>query len=343
MSESQTYYQDYRYQGAGAPPPRRRVWPWVLLGCGVVLVGLLVWALAFAEPQPVGVGPGTAAEAYAVYDEPFIAVLYAEGTMSVTESVGLYSDDSYHHQYLLDTIDELIMDDWNRGLLLYVDSPGGEVLAASELGEKLAEYKELTGRPIYAYGYSYAASGGYWIAAPADAIYLNRYCLTGSIGVTYGTMLDVSGLLERYGVTTTTITSGDQKSMGSSFEPMSEETRAIFQAMIDEYYGYFLDWVSSQRGISIDALRPLADGRIYTATQAVDNGLADAIGDMDDCLAALQAAIGEDCAVYDYTPHIDSESLFDLLRLFNRSAEANEVEAILKLAPPSGILAYYEQ
>lgn len=339
MTGSQPYYQNYsspqamRPQG-GPPAKKRSAWPWVILLLVLFgLAALIIWAVRTGNEQLA------AEQEVAAYGEPYIAVLYAEGTMTVSED-SLF--EGYSHQYLLDTIAELAADEWNRGLLLYIDSPGGEVIAASELGESLAQYKAQTGRPLYAYGYSYAASGGYWIAAPADQIYLNRYCVTGSIGVTYGTMIDISGLFERYGITTSTITSGAQKSMGSSFEPMSEETRAIFQSIIDEYYGYFLDWVCEQRGMTRETLQPLADGRIYTASQAVANGLADAVGTEEDCLAALQQEIGEDCAVYDYYPTVEEESLFTLLRYLTGSTESRELESLLSLLPPSGVLAYYD-
>ena len=96
------------------------------------------------------------------------------------------------------------------------------------------------------------------------------------------------------------------------------------------------------RGMTRETLQPLADGRIYTASQAVANGLADAVGTEEDCLAALQQEIGEDCAVYDYYPTVEEESLFTLLRYLTGSTESRELESLLSLLPPSGVLAYYD-
>lgn len=322
------YGQDY-YQ----PKPKKPVWPWIALAAAV-FIGVLVWALVSA-PSPAG------PQAYD-YDADHIAVLPIRGTMTVSDSASLYdTGETYNQQFLTDTLDGLIADESNLGLLLYIDSPGGEVVAASELGDKIKEYREATGRPVYAYGHAYAASGGYWVAAPADRIILNRYCTTGSIGVTYGTLLDISGLLARYGVETHTITSGAQKAMGSSFEPMSEETEAIFQAIIDEYYGYFLNWVSENRGIDAETLRPLADGRIYTAKQAVENGLADEVGSYDDAVAALQAELGVECEVITYEPPAPETLLDDLLPWLLESGGDLELNALLSLLPPRGPLAYY--
>ncbi|MEG2213197.1 MAG: S49 family peptidase, partial [Clostridiales bacterium] len=83
-------------------------------------------------------------------------------------------------------------------------------------------------------------SGAYWAACSADKVILNRYCLTGSIGVTYGTLLDFSGLLEKYGVKATHIDSGKNKGMGDMLVGMTAEQVAILQTLIDEYYQYFL-------------------------------------------------------------------------------------------------------
>ena len=287
----QPYYSAYEPQQKKKKVP---TWVWVVL-ISLLVVGLIV-ALGVAVSKraaqdQAGIPAGT----------DYAAVLYVEGTMTESAPAGSVYGGTYDQEYLLDTLETLTEDEHNKGLLLYIDSPGGEVMAASDLGDAVVAYKEATGRPVYAYGHNYAASGGYWLAAAADRFYVNRYCTTGSIGVTFGDMFDFSGLLEKYGVKVNTITSGAQKSMGSSWEQMSPETRAIFKSFIDEYYGYFLDWVSEQRGMDRAALQALADGRIYTASQAVANGLADQVGDYDDCLNDLLQQTGEAEAV-DFQP-----------------------------------------
>ena len=124
----------------------------------------------------------------------------------------------------------MIDDGENKGMILYLDTPGGSVLASDELYFKIKEYQKKTKRPVYASMQSMAASGGYYISAPCDKIIANRNCWTGSIGVTLGTMYDVSELLDKIGVKTNTITSGENKAMGSSVEKMSREQREIFQS-----------------------------------------------------------------------------------------------------------------
>jgi protease-4 len=309
------------------PPKKTNRWLWLLVVGLLILVtvgGLWLVGRSFSTPE-------------AVYlNEPNIARIFVEGTIT-----GEFEGD-YDHQFLLDTIDTLEYDDNNMALLVYIDSPGGEVLASDELANKITAYKETTGRPVYVYGHNMMASGGYWIACAGDWIVANRYCTTGSIGVTYGSFLDLSGFLEKYGIKVNTITSGAQKSMGSSLEEMTPETEAIFQIIIDEYYGYFLDWVSTNRPLTRDALIPLADGRIYTATQAETYQLIDQVGTYEDALAALDEALG---AVYPVEDYYSSEELsfwdqFSWLDYVFYGGE--ETEAILELLPPTGPLAYYE-
>ena len=327
----QPYSQTYPvYQ----QPKKNKVpgWVWALI-VTLLVVGIIV-GLSIAVSRRAADGPNLTPG----NGSDYVAVLHVEGTMTGgSASSGLTADD-YDQEYLLSTIDFLKEDDRNLGLLLYIDSPGGEVMAASDLADAVMDYREATGRPIYAYGHNYAASGGYWLAAAADRFFANRYCITGSIGVTYGTMFDFSGLLEKYGVKTNTITSGAQKAMGSSWEEMTPETRAIFQSIIDEYYGYFVDWVSTRRGMDPDQVRQLADGRIYTATQAVANGLADEVGDYQACLDALLEQVGPDTVVEEF----QNTTSFNWLYLMQQNTAERELNSLLPLVPPGGVLAYCE-
>ena len=100
-----------------------------------------------------------------------------------------------------------------------------------------------------------------------------------------GTFIDISGLLSDLGINTETITSGANKSMGSNTEPMTDEQRAIFQSLTDEAYEQFVSIVAEGRGMSNEQVRELADGRIYSAQQAVDNGLVDEIGTFEEAVS----------------------------------------------------------
>ena len=224
-------------------------------------------------------------------DGEYVAVLHIEDEISQSSSFW------YDHYYLLDTIDDLIADDNNKGIVFYMDTPGGSVYATDEMYLAVKDYQEKTNRPVYTYMASMAASGGYYIAAPSDKIYINRNGVTGSIGVTMGNYIDVSELLAKYGVKVNTITSGRNKAMGSELVPMTDEQKAILQSIVDEAYEQFTAIVAEGRGMDIEKVKELADGRIYTALQAKANGLVDEVGTYDDLCDAFLADNGLDASV----------------------------------------------
>jgi protease-4 len=180
-----------------------------------------------------------------------------------------------------------------------------------------------------------AASGGYYIATPADKIYANRNCWTGSIGVTVGTFIDISGFLENYGIKTTTIDSGKNKSMGSYFDPLTTEQQVIFQAMVDEAYDQFADIVAYERGIDIAKVKEIADGRIYTAKQAADLGLVDVVGTYGDAVSDIRATYNlYDCEIFEVR-YVYKSLLPNLFGSIN-SGVYTDAAAIMKLIEKRG-------
>lgn len=209
-------------------------------------------------------------------DEKYSAVLHIEGV--ITEGK------NYNQEWMNKAIDILADDKNCKNIILYIDSPGGAVYNSDETYLKLLEYKEKTGNKIYAYFASLAASGGYYIGCAADNISANRNCLTGSIGVIAGQSLDLTKLMEKYGIKMTTIHSGKNKTMGSINEPFSSEQQQIMQAISDECYAQFTGIVAESRGMDISKVESLADGRIYTAKQALENNLIDDICTFKECV-----------------------------------------------------------
>ncbi len=204
----------------------------------------------------------------------YIAELVISGTIQEANR-------TYNQVWLLETIQTLSKDNHNKGIILYIDSPGGSVYQADEAYLALLDYKLATGRPIYAYFASIAASGGYYIGCSADYIMANRNCLTGSIGVISGNFIDLTGLMEQYGIKYTTVTAGRNKNMGNYNQPFTDEQKAIMQSIADECYDQFTGIVAEARDMDIKYVHELADGRIYTAKQALNNGLIDGIGNFD--------------------------------------------------------------
>ena len=276
---------------------------WLLIVLGIALLGGLLAATGFSALN---------GEVVKAPDSPYIGVLSVEGTIAASNVDSWGVPYGYQHQFTLDTIDELIADPNNKALLFYVDSPGGGVYESDELYFKIKEYQEITGRPVFSYMASMAASGGYYISAPADEIYANRNCWTGSIGVTIGTVYDISELLHNYGINTVTITSGRNKAMGSMVDPLTEEQQAIFQSLVDEAYEQFTAIVAEGREMDLATVKTIADGRIYSAKQAYDLGLIDSVCSYEDALADIADSYDlGDCEVFDF--YYEDDSLFGML------------------------------
>jgi protease-4 len=271
-----------------APREKRRRSGWkrgALIYCAV-LFGILLIGFAFRA-----MFSGLFDSAAGTPGYPYIAQLNAIGTIQGAPDIDFLGNVSgYDHEWTLACIDDFIYDDNNYGLILFVDSPGGGVYESDELYLKLCEYRDSTKRPVYAVMGSMAASGGYYVSTAAERIYANRNTWTGSIGVTMGTMFDVSAFLDRYGVKTETITSGRNKAMGGNFAPMTDEQRAIFQGLIDEAYEQFTGIIAEERALAPDYVRELADGRLYTAAQAIENGLVDDFGSLETALDDMRDA-----------------------------------------------------
>jgi protease-4 len=237
----------------------------------------------------------------------------------------------YQHQWTIDQIKTLKEDNLNTGLIVYVDSPGGGVYESDELYLALEDYKKETGRPVYSYMASMAASGGYYISCASDKIFANRNTWTGSIGVTIGTLYDFSGLLENYGVKSVTITSGKNKAMGDYTKPMPPEQLAIFQSLVDEAYDQFVGIVANGRQMDIEIVRKIADGRIYTAKQAKDLMLIDKIGTFDEAVFDMKSKYKlQDSEVIDIS-YVDNSFMGLLLTKVANIAPKSETADILNI------------
>ena len=172
-----------------------------------------------------------------------------------------------------------------------MDSGGGTVYESDEMYLKLMEYKETTGRPIHAYFNGTACSGAYYISCAADYISGNRNGWTGSIGVII-TLTNYSELFDKLGVEEILITSGPNKGMGSGGSAVAEEHKAIYQSLVDESYEQFVEIVAESRSMSLETAKKIADGRVYSTNQAVENGLIDKVEDYDSALAYMEEVCG---------------------------------------------------
>jgi protease-4 len=175
-------------------------------------------------------------------------------------------------------------DEQVRAVVLRINSPGGTVTASDILYHEIQRFKARRKVPVVASILDVGASGGYYVALAADRIVAHPTTVTGSIGVLMLTV-NSSGLLEKIGVSANYITSGRYKDMGSPFRGLTPEERAIFQEVIDQLYGRFVALVVRNRRLDEPRVRSFADGRIYTASEALGLGLVDQIGYLEEAIA----------------------------------------------------------
>jgi protease IV len=184
-----------------------------------------------------------------------------------------------------DRLIEITKEDSVKGVLLLINSPGGTVGASKELYEAVKLVNST--KPVVVSMLDQATSGGYYAASAASKIYANPGTLTGSIGVILSG-LNFKALLDRVGVEPQTIKTGAFKDIFSPYRQISEPEKQFLQELLQDTYKGFLADVSAGRKMDIEKLRKLADGRIYTGTQAQANGLVDVVGTYTDALNDLR-------------------------------------------------------
>lgn len=270
--------------------------------------------------------------------EDYIAVVRVEGTIQQQTETGIFAQPSgYQHTTTMEYIDRIMADDFNKGILLYVDSPGGTVYESEELYDRLEQYQERTGRPIWCYMAHYAASGGYMAAVTADRIYANQNTVTGSIGVIMSGY-DLSGLYEKLGIRYFSITSGEYKDSSA----MTDAQMDIYQSQVDECYSRFVEKVSAGREMSEQDVTALADGRTYTALQAKNSGLIDEISSYEDMKLQMEEEFGVDTF---YEPSTAENMLSALFAEIRSIVPKSEAQILSETADEmeSGVLMYYAE
>ena len=177
-------------------------------------------------------------------------------------------------------------DDEVRAVILRIDSPGGDALAAEAVARAVARVREA-GKPVVASLVNAGASGAYWIAAGADRIVTGADTLTGSIGVIAAKPV-LAGLAAKLDVRVLRLERGRNAGMWSVFSGFDPAERRRAEALVDTLYRRFLDQVAAGRGMDPARVRELARGRVWTGAQAVERGLADAIGGLREAKAAVR-------------------------------------------------------
>ena len=224
-----------------------------------------------------------------------IAVILAEGEIVDGNADGAISSEKFAKEIRKARKDENI-----KAIVLRVNSPGGSILASDVIWREMSEAKKV--KPVIVSMGEVAASGGYYIAAPADTIVAQPNTITGSIGI-FGILFNVQELVnDKLGVTTDVVSTGELSDFGNMARPLSEVERTIIQSSVEDGYETFISRVAEGRGMHPDSVRKIASGRVWTGSQAKARGLVDVLGGLNTAIgiAAAKIKAGDDYRVVYY-------------------------------------------
>ena len=206
-----------------------------------------------------------------------VAVIYAEGDI-----VDGDAKENVAGNRFAKVIADVRKDSTVQAVVLRVNSPGGSVLASEKIKSELDLLREV--KPVIASYGDYAASGGYWISANCDKIYSNASTLTGSIGV-FSMIPDIGGAVQdKLHVTITPVNSNEHSDMYNLMRPLSQKEVDYMQASVERIYDKFTQIVSEGRGMPVDRVDEIAQGRVWTGADAITIGLVDEIGTIEDAI-----------------------------------------------------------
>lgn len=223
----------------------------------------------------------------------FISVIFTLISKGTMDKVALVRVEGpiIEAKTVVEEIKGYVKDSSVRAIVLRVDSPGGGVVPSQEIYNEVKKARAVK-KVVVSMG-SVAASGGYYISAPADRIVANPGTITGSIGVIM-VVPNLKGLLEKVGIKTEVVKSGKNKDLASVFRGIGDEKRQIIQGVMDDVHEQFIAAVAEGRKMEIDKTRKISDGRIFSGRQAIGVGLVDEIGDLDDAVKVAGKLAGID-------------------------------------------------
>ena len=220
-----------------------------------------------------------------------IVLIDVSGTLANAPKRELFAEGENPVSLLMEQLDKARKDTRVKAAILRINSPGGTVVASELMHDEIMHFKK-SGKPIIAVMMDVAASGGYYIACACDDIVAQPSTITGSIGVIMQ-MFDVSGIMRLIGVQSDAIISGEFKDAGSPLREMKAQERELFQQIVNEMYGRFVDVIVAGRPNLDEAqVRSLGDGRVYTARQALEHGLIDRIATMREVVELAKKRAG---------------------------------------------------
>lgn len=242
-----------------------------------------------------------------------VAVIPIEGVIVSGGGGGLFGEDAAVSREIVKSLEDADQDSGKLAIILDVNSPGGLPVASAEIAEAVGRVK----KPVYTLIRDIGASGAYWVASASDVIYAHEASATGSIGV-LASYVEYAGFLERYNFTYRRLVAGKYKDSGSPYKRLTDEEQGVIQRDLDSLHEIFISSVAKNRNMSVESVRILATGAVYSGRDAMHLGLVDKLGALHEVLVD----IGEKFNVT-ATPVVikPQESLGDLLKsVLGRSA-----------------------
>jgi protease-4 len=259
------------------------------MGIGITI---LAFALSVCSPQFhldfMGTKQIEEVEMVKSHAKEKILLLDISGLIGTSMSQGIFDREGDVLSQVYYRLKKAAEDKMVKGVILRLDTPGGEVTASDIIYHEILNFKQRTGIPVLALMMGLTASGGYYIASACDYLIAHPSTLTGSIGV-ISLFPNLEGLFEKVGIQVQVIKSGELKDSGSVFRQMKPGERDVFQKIIEEYHQNFQDVVYENRKnhLSLEDLKKIADGRVLTASQALEAKLIDEIGYFDTALKTI--------------------------------------------------------
>jgi protease-4 len=219
---------------------------------------------------------------------PVVAVIPVHGAIAHASSQfgNFATDDKLARMVRIARLDRRV-----KGVILHVDSPGGSALASDRMHHEIVQLARE--KPVVACMANVAASGGYYVAAPAHKIVCEAVTITGSIGVV-GARLTLEPLMAKLGITTEVVQRGARAGLLSPSAPLNEDERTALMRELEATYRTFVRVVAQGRKMRVDEVEPLARGRVYTGEDAKAAGLVDVLGGFDVALREVRAMLPAD-------------------------------------------------
>jgi protease-4 len=270
-----------------------------------------------------------------------IAIIGVEGTLMDVREGGFLQAEENPLSLFVQELDQAASDDSIKAIVLRVNSPGGTVTTSDTMYDALLRFKQKTHKPVVASAQEVVASGAYYVSCGADKIVVNPTSIVGSIGVIFETF-DVVGTMDKLGVQSYAIKSAELKDIGSPFKHMTPHEREVMQSMVDEYYARFKSVVTTNRSIKDASMLPtITDGRVFSGVKAVELGLADQVGRLDDAIDLardLAKAPGASVVMYK-RPYAYSGSIY--AQANPPTSKSNEMTLKLPLSEPIFPTGFY--